>query len=357
MKRIEKARDGRTPQLAWRGPQPRRLTRRLTRFGSIDFDGPEAVTATCLHCADRPCVEFTADEVRAAVGIPLPFHPRRETCAFGALGWDAPTQLPTVDSEKCTGCGVCVRRCPVGAIRLGKGTVEVNTTAPPPHWHAAMTSEDFASSRDSLSAVQVFERSSGEADRLMEQIPTVLAALPRSQGDSRQVAAMVVRNALIGAGMPARAGNTGDTNRRIDVAFGQPGDVTFIVEVDLGAGENLGPIRRVLANYAIITNRERIPKNRLRAAVVTGEYPRTRTDAHEVFADVRKVLGLDIAILPVAYLLLLCAFGFDLAETDFTANMDDVSWGSRHQGVLAGVRQVLGEATPAMIEEHFIPGK
>lgn len=45
-----------------------------------------------------------------------PFCPARRVCPNGAVG-----PVPggyTVDAEKCTGCGVCIRVCPTGAVRL-----------------------------------------------------------------------------------------------------------------------------------------------------------------------------------------------------------------------------------------------
>jgi NAD-dependent dihydropyrimidine dehydrogenase PreA subunit len=36
--------------------------------------------------------------------------------------------LPEVDTERCTGCGECVTRCPAGAVRLTGGRVEFVAT-------------------------------------------------------------------------------------------------------------------------------------------------------------------------------------------------------------------------------------
>jgi len=43
-----------------------------------------------------------------------PFCPARRVCPRGAI---LPNGMSyTVDDAKCTGCGVCVRACPMGAI-------------------------------------------------------------------------------------------------------------------------------------------------------------------------------------------------------------------------------------------------
>jgi ferredoxin len=45
-----------------------------------------------------------------------PFCPAKRVCPRGAIVPDG--QAYRVDQEKCTGCGVCVRACPMGAVTL-----------------------------------------------------------------------------------------------------------------------------------------------------------------------------------------------------------------------------------------------
>jgi Fe-S-cluster-containing hydrogenase component 2 len=47
----------------------------------------------------------------------IPCNPCEKACPFGAITvGDNITQLPILDEEKCTGCGVCVAQCPGLAI-------------------------------------------------------------------------------------------------------------------------------------------------------------------------------------------------------------------------------------------------
>ncbi|UCD20895.1 MAG: 4Fe-4S binding protein [archaeon] len=41
-------------------------------------------------------------------------------CKSGAIYWDKEKKTIAIDNSKCTGCGECVKECPVGAIRLAK---------------------------------------------------------------------------------------------------------------------------------------------------------------------------------------------------------------------------------------------
>ncbi len=47
----------------------------------------------------------------------IPCNPCEAACAFGAIEIGEPiTTLPTLDGEKCTGCGICASKCPGLAI-------------------------------------------------------------------------------------------------------------------------------------------------------------------------------------------------------------------------------------------------
>lgn len=59
----------------------------------------------------------------------IPCNPCEKACPFGAITVGRPiTNLPQLDGEKCTGCGVCIAQCPGLAIfRVHKNYTE--TTA------------------------------------------------------------------------------------------------------------------------------------------------------------------------------------------------------------------------------------
>ncbi len=47
----------------------------------------------------------------------IPCNPCEDACPFRAIRVGSPiTNLPTLDGEKCTGCGVCITQCPGLAI-------------------------------------------------------------------------------------------------------------------------------------------------------------------------------------------------------------------------------------------------
>ncbi|MCQ2741092.1 MAG: 4Fe-4S binding protein, partial [Alphaproteobacteria bacterium] len=41
-----------------------------------------------------------------------------KVCKFGALSFDAETEMPVVDADKCVSCGACVKACPCGLFEI-----------------------------------------------------------------------------------------------------------------------------------------------------------------------------------------------------------------------------------------------
>lgn len=65
---------------------------------SREFGLPYHFPTTCRQCKDAPCLI---------------------TCPENAIAWDKKNkQIVQIDTEACTGCGMCIRACPFGAIRM-----------------------------------------------------------------------------------------------------------------------------------------------------------------------------------------------------------------------------------------------
>lgn len=79
-----------------------------------------------------PELDFTSGRrVVFECGEEIPCNPCEESCRFGAISIGADiNRLPQLDPEKCTGCGVCLTRCPGLSIFLidmdaGDGLAEI----------------------------------------------------------------------------------------------------------------------------------------------------------------------------------------------------------------------------------------
>ncbi|MCQ2082153.1 MAG: 4Fe-4S binding protein [Lachnospiraceae bacterium] len=76
----------------------------------------------------------------------IPCNPCEAACKFGAINVGNPiTNLPTCSHDKCTGCGVCVSKCPGLAIFIvNKAYSETTATVGFPYEYMPTPSEGMA---------------------------------------------------------------------------------------------------------------------------------------------------------------------------------------------------------------------
>lgn len=232
----------------------------------------------------------------------LPLDVTRATdlsvCQFDALDVDPETGTPQVNAVNCSACGLCLSRCPVGAIAWQPdGTVSVEVQAPP----------EFYSADDAPGAPSHHQARLEGRDVLVIPIPPdEIWQLTRELFDRRTSELdayelrLTVRNLLRGLGALAQAGVRGDTSDRAEITFAYD-DVVVLTEVE-GRADLLEAVRRLMAGVAIAHARRGLARNKLRAAAFVLQMPNQRTDGYELIRDLSKVVDLHVALLPVAAL-------------------------------------------------------
>ena len=96
----------------------------------VQFDGGAEAHTSCLRCSDAPCLFLAEEETLVSHFPDFPADRSIETCAAGAMSFDEEKGTPKIDPALCILCGLCVSRCPVGAIRLMPGVGAVVEDAP-----------------------------------------------------------------------------------------------------------------------------------------------------------------------------------------------------------------------------------
>ena len=276
----------------------------LSMFKPTLLEGSTGATflSSCLGCEDEPCAQFRRDEVEQRSEFEAPFSLDTAVCPVDALGRDK-TGLMAIDDTTCVGCGLCVVRCPVGAIHLNPGTfvAAIEGATGPNYAEYVGDLSAFKSRRDMIDALMPREGPPfDDAIRVCDQIALLNSKL---SGNRRQHAfRRLVRNSLLLCGVSARLKNTGDNNSACELVV-EVGGRVYATELEPGV-DHVDGLRRALSGVAILISRYGVMKSRVAAALVVAHFPNVRVDYFNVVDDVQKRLGVRVATIPLVLLLL-----------------------------------------------------
>lgn len=238
-----------------------------------------AGAGTCLGCGSAPCMEKDATELTLFGTLDaFPGDPSRDVCPTRAIRWDGASATAFV-VEDCIGCGLCISRCPYGAISLVDGlTARVETADP----------DGLAVARPTRGEHPQVKRS-GQIGTLdapaASNLPTTIAALD----DGRTT--LLVRNLLNEVGLNARTRRRGDTNMRIDAVGFSRSQRPFVAEIETGAGVLESP-RALLEDVAVLHSRYGYAVDGIDPISIILTFPNVRSEYYQVIRDIERVLGL-----------------------------------------------------------------
>lgn len=278
-----------------------------------------AGTGTCLGCGSAPCIEKDGSEL-ILFGLldAFPGDPRRDVCPTNAICWDSESSSAVVIADNCIGCGLCISRCPYGAIGLSHGLVaRVEATDPD---RLTVLESARGEHPDVTRSGRIAELDAPAA----ANFPSTVAALDDSS------TTILVRNLLNEVGLNARTRRRGDTNMRIDAVGFSRRKRPFVAEIETGAGVLESP-RALLEDVAVLHSRYGYGVDEIDPVSVILSLPNVRSEYYRVISDIEAVLGLRCRTITVGALVALlwnCARldGFEVdafTVTDGSINLAD----------------------------------
>lgn len=272
------------------------------RPGTALFRNGETTQIGCLGCINPRCMHFSEDEIECNYIDGFPSDKSDEACPVDAIAWDDAHNAPTVDSRKCISCGICVSRCPVGALFFSdRGKVVVNTTrdnnteyrtadarAEQKHFHQIERLIKIPRSGVSLNA----------SDRLYGEIYRKLMHLKNNYHNT------VGRNLLIALGCRCSMRRIGDVYTRMDAVYMSKMGSFGAVEVEFGR-DTLDASRGILDDIAVLNTRYGVKKHENKALVICLQLPNARQGYWQVVRDIKIVEGIKIGTITVGALMFL----------------------------------------------------
>jgi ferredoxin len=215
-----------------------------------------------------------------------PGDPSLDVCPSRAIEWDADSATAAIIASDCIGCGLCVSRCPYGAISLD-GTNGASVATDDPNGLVVSTPSNGTHPSPSRS---------GDIASLDSPIAAALLRVVPALSDTR--AALFIRNLLNEIGMNARVRRRGDTNMRIDAVGYSRSERPFVAEIELSNAVLDSP-RALLEDVAVLHDRYGYAVADIDAVSIILAFPNVRSEYYQVIRDIETILGIRVRTITV----------------------------------------------------------
>lgn len=270
--------------------------------GILHFCSGEDAQIGCLGCINPRCMVFSNDEINCDRVTNFPSDRLNNVCPVEAIAWNKIDATPNINTDKCISCGICVERCPVGALYFSDdGELLLNNSGEEYFEYKSLnttTKREHNIQIERLSSLPRGGVSLNASDDLFERIYKKLSYLNSRYHN------VVGRNLLIALGCNCSMRRTGDVYTRMDAIYTSPEGTFGAVEIEFG-NDTLDAARGILDDIAILNSRYGINKNDNKAIVISLKLPNARQGYWQVVKDVKTVEGIKIETITIGALMFL----------------------------------------------------
>jgi NAD-dependent dihydropyrimidine dehydrogenase PreA subunit len=281
--------------------------------------------SSCVGCLNPMCMKFSpnelqVDDIRLAE---FPMDSDYTVCPLAAIIWERDSQTPTIIPERCINCGICARRCPMGAI-YSDGVTAVLHIGEKEISFAPAELEKTGKQAEQIAKLLACEHKGQYLTANEKSIGNLYDRL-KEQDTEAQFPNLIVRNLFIVLGNQCIIRRRGDVYLRIDAIVTDRPSIG-IAEVEFHK-DSLESPRAILDDVAVLSSRYEIEKEEIKPFIVSLEFPNIRTEYWRVIKDIRDVLGIRIHSLTLGALCILAWSYMDIliGNVDFYADIDSPS--------------------------------
>ncbi len=254
----------------------------------------------CIGCVNPRCMYFESTDVECEEVENFPYDQARAVCPVGALSWNAESDSPRIDTYKCINCGICLRRCPIGAIYFDEN-IKVNTTISEKEIRGGVDTAAIERQNEQIGQLGNIEKAGVPIMENEELLDRIYKKLFEVQSGSHN---LIARNLLISLGCRSAVRRIGDVYTRMDAVYSSADNSFGAVEVEFGR-DTLDASRGILDDIAVLHTRYGIEKDNNSPLVVCLQLPNARQGYWQVVKDVKNVENIYIATLTIGAMMIL----------------------------------------------------
>lgn len=281
--------------------QPLRIQIRPGAPSRVELSGGVPRNGVCIGCPNIPCMKYEEAENQLSVLPEFPADPDWEVCPTHAISREGDAGPPRIDSSRCIWCGVCVSRCPVGAIWLESTAGAVVETG---ESEGIEITTSTALNLDTQRRFRAAERVGTMLDESDPFLSRLESRLDSFLSLDSSLPVRLGRNMLRASGLAAVSRRTGDNNLRMDILFESGPESPGVAEVEFSEQVLLESPRAILDDAAVLVSRHHWAVGTLSLLVLPLRLPNRRSEYWSVIQDINRVLELRIQTLPVLSLML-----------------------------------------------------
>lgn len=246
---------------------------------------------------------FSENEIQCDYINEFPYDKSMNVCPVEAITWNDSCSTPIIDMKKCISCGICVNRCPVGALYFSNtGEVMINTTSSIKYIEKKklnrLTKSIHMNQINQLIDIPRTGISLNISDQIIDSIYSKLFCLKSNYHNS------VGRNLLIALGCKCSNRRIGDVYTRMDAVYSSKYGSLGAVEIEFGK-DTLDASRAILDDIAVLNTRYGINKNYNKAIIICLQLPNARQGYWQVVKDIKIVENIKIGTITIGALMYL----------------------------------------------------
>lgn len=263
----------------------------------VNENGGKSIPS-CINCLNPRCMTLLDIDFRCSTFPDMSPNVHIAVCPIDAIS--AKSDSIDIDERKCIGCGLCVERCPVGALYIHNGKATLNKTEKKSRNVMPINKDNASVQARCIEEMTKVPKTGYIREENDEILATIYRRIKHMDQEKQN---MLARNLMISLSNKAMLSRQGNVYLRMD-GFYENKKQYGVMEIETGS-DMLDVSRAILDDVAMINARFDVLKDGNHPLAICLGLPNRRTDYWQVVKDIKNIVDLRINTVSFGALLLL----------------------------------------------------